>query len=228
MRVLLIQAPLGRNEKAVYPLGLSYIAGSIADKHEFTVLDANLHSRDEIEARLINFKPDLIGIGLRNIDTTQSGDPYFYFQNFPPFIKWIKCLSNNSLIVVGGSGFSMFPYEVMMACPEIDLGVNLEGEKTFPVLLDNLNKPEIVPNVFYRNNNKIIYSGFSELPDFALIGAPPRIIDPTRYQDALYQLGVQTKRGCTHRCLYCNYPALNGHRMRLRHPIDVVDELQVS
>jgi putative variant cofactor biosynthesis B12-binding/radical SAM domain protein 1 len=54
------------------------------------------------------------------------------------------------------------------------------------------------------------------------------------FNPALYQaqnryvafIGVETKRGCAHRCRYCLYPALQGTRLRLRSPECVVSELE--
>lgn len=227
MKILLIQAPLGRKEKPVYPLGLSCLASAISDKHQVEVLDANVHSPERILEVIARFIPEVIGFGLRNIDTSLSFDSYFYFNHFPPFVRWIVKHSSKSVRVVGGSGFSLFPREVMEACPEIDLGVILEGEETFPNLLANLNKPETVFGVCYRDGKKIIFTGSSKLPDFGKFPPPLRLIDVRPYQDEAYQLGVQTKRGCNLRCLYCNYPYLNGRKTRLRDPNDVVDEVQM-
>ncbi len=37
---------------------------------------------------------------------------------------------------------------------------------------------------------------------------------------------IHTKRGCPLRCLYCNYPGMEGHELRRRSAIDIVDEIQ--
>jgi anaerobic magnesium-protoporphyrin IX monomethyl ester cyclase len=226
VRVLLIQAPLGRKQKPVYPLGLAYVADALPDQHEVQILDANLLTQPEIQETIARLRPDLIGLGLRNVDTTQSHDRFSYFRHFPPFVSWMKQLSIKSPLVVGGSGFSLFPREVMEACPEIDFGVELEGEATFPALLERLNHPESVPGVYYRGGGEVRHSGTPDLPDFAALPSPHRILDPRPYQEEAFQLGIQTKRGCAHRCLYCTYPSLNGRKIRQRHPRLVVNDLQ--
>jgi len=38
--------------------------------------------------------------------------------------------------------------------------------------------------------------------------------------------GVQTKRGCTHSCVYCSYPVLEGSAIRCREPKAVVDDIE--
>jgi len=226
MNVLLIQAPLGRKQMPVYPLGLSYIASSIREKHTVKIIDSNISSKTEIQDLHKKFDPDVVGIGLRNIDTSQSFDTYSYFQHFPPFVKWISSLSSKQVIIAGGAGFSIFPLEIMKKCKEINYGIYLEGEESFPELLENLDNPANTKGVYYRDNDNILFSGEHSLPDFVKQPSPIRLIDPKHYQNGIYQLGVQSKRGCLHRCLYCNYPFLNGNIMRCRDVKQVVDEIE--
>ena len=36
---------------------------------------------------------------------------------------------------------------------------------------------------------------------------------------------IQTKRGCTYKCVYCTYPLLEGSQLRRRNPRSVVDDI---
>ena len=38
---------------------------------------------------------------------------------------------------------------------------------------------------------------------------------------------LQTKRGCTHKCIYCSYPVLEGSVIRPRNPGAVVDDIEI-
>jgi radical SAM superfamily enzyme YgiQ (UPF0313 family) len=38
---------------------------------------------------------------------------------------------------------------------------------------------------------------------------------------------LQTKRGCTHKCIYCSYPVLEGSSIRPRNPRSVVDDIEI-
>ena len=38
---------------------------------------------------------------------------------------------------------------------------------------------------------------------------------------------LQTKRGCTHKCIYCSYPVLEGSAIRPRNPGAVVDDIEI-
>jgi anaerobic magnesium-protoporphyrin IX monomethyl ester cyclase len=40
------------------------------------------------------------------------------------------------------------------------------------------------------------------------------------------QIGVQTKRGCVFKCIYCSYPYLSGSRISLRSPGNVGDDIE--
>jgi radical SAM superfamily enzyme YgiQ (UPF0313 family) len=52
-------------------------------------------------------------------------------------------------------------------------------------------------------------------------------IDMRPYERIRSSYPVQTKRGCRHRCTYCTYnQVLEGNKLRLRHPDDVVDEIE--
>ena len=51
------------------------------------------------------------------------------------------------------------------------------------------------------------------------------MIDFTHYgEKGAYS--VQTKRGCSHGCIYCTYPWLEGTNFRTRNPKDIVDEIE--
>ncbi|MBI5376225.1 MAG: radical SAM protein [Candidatus Schekmanbacteria bacterium] len=109
---------------------------------------------------------------------------------------------------------------------ELDFGVFLEGEETFPELLSNFETPGNVKGVYYRDGTDIKFTGRRELPDFEREKHPRRdLLPPSNYRDP-YSLGVLAKRGCSLKCIYCNYSFLNGLRIRERPPQDIVDELE--
>src|SRR5208337_475194 len=61
------------------------------------------------------------------------------------------------------------------------------------------------------------------LPDWRAF-APAYYKNQNRY---VAFMGVETKRGCPNNCRYCLYPVLQGHRLRLRTPERIVDELEI-
>jgi len=232
VKVLLISAYLGRKglELTSFPLGIAYLLETLKN-HECTVFDPNMVERPFIETQKIVEKtePDVIALSLRNIDTTQSWDAFSYFQQFVSMLRFVRRIRPYAKIVVGGTGFSMFPQEIMMKLSEIDYGVFLEGEYSFPELLERIDHPKRVSGVYFRNNGKVFFTGRSKPIDFDNLPAPPREfpnLDLQKYKEAAFSIGVQTKRGCAFRCAYCTYPFLQGRNIRLRSPRKVVDEIE--
>jgi radical SAM superfamily enzyme YgiQ (UPF0313 family) len=175
----------------------------------------------------MDFKPDVVGLSIRNIDTTVKTDIFYYFKTVPVTIKLIKETMPDATVVVGGSGFSLFAREIMDRIPEIDFGVYLEGEETFPELIEKLDMPQEVKGLYYRKGRDVFFTGERLLPDFKNLPIPRKdFVDMKQYQNPLFNVGIQTKRGCSSKCAYCSYPFLNGNHIRLRSPIKVVDEIE--
>jgi anaerobic magnesium-protoporphyrin IX monomethyl ester cyclase len=229
MKILLVQSYLGGNEPLVYPLGLARIVQA-AKGHDATIFDPNLSSRamDELVEVVSRLKPDIVGISLRNVDSTNKRKVVFFYDHFKRMAGLIrKNLTDGGKIVVGGSGFSMFAEKVMADELSLDFGVFTEGERTFGELLENLRSPNKVKGLYYRKDGKVLFTGprgFSELdvlpvPYQADIGTEPYV----RVPDAI---GVETKRGCPLECAYCTYGFLNGQQYRLMKPEKVVDDIE--
>jgi len=231
MRVLLVQSYYGRHgaDGVIFPIGLCYIASALKE-HQVEILDLN--TSDEpfrmLTGKLRSYNPEVVGISLRNIDTTQKRDPFYYFQSLAPTVRLVKVESSFSKVIIGGSGFSMFAEKIMKRIPEIDLGVYLEGEESFPELLLSLDKPENVKGIFFRRNGAVQFTGLRPLPDVETLVTPYRHgVDIRKYEDPVYtNIGIQTKRGCSLTCTYCSYPFLNGRHMRTRSAKMVVDEIE--
>lgn len=229
MKVLLLQAYLGGSEPPVFPIGLSCIAASVK-KHELRVFDPNIAEEPAagLQRILEGFRPEVIAISLRNIDSTNKRKVVFYYSRLKEILDIIQSSPcDRAWIIVGGSGFSMFAREIMQDELRIDYGVYLEGERTFPELLEHLEKPEAVRGIYYRENGAVKFTGpntqtdliTAPLPDRATIGITPYVGIP----DAI---GIETKRGCMLGCIYCIYGFLNGKNMRLKPPVRVVDEIE--
>jgi radical SAM superfamily enzyme YgiQ (UPF0313 family) len=233
MKVLLIQAYLGRKDKEgnIFPLGLCYIGTALADRgHEIALFDPNLYDDPYMEIERIsrNFMPEVVGISLRNIDTTQKLDKFCYYKTLNPTVAIVKKALPGVRVMIGGTGFSMFAEQIMAKIPEIDFGVFLEGDESTPELLDNLERPETVKGLFVRMGDRVIFTGSRSLPDMDRVAMPRKdFAEVNKYiHDIFFNIGIQTKRGCSLKCAYCSYPFLNGVRLRLRSPERVVDEIE--
>lgn len=228
MKVFLFQNYLGRPEKPIYPLGLAYLCASLQD-YDLQAFDPNVSSDPyvELSSKLERFKPDVVGISLRNLDTTQYRDPFVYLNSLQTTLDIIKKSTPKARLIIGGSGFSIFAQAVMERFSELDYGVMLEAEKSLPELLKNLDTPKAIPGTLYRENNEVKLSGPPKLPDFDDLPSPKwDIVDLDPYIGQLDTVGVQAKRGCGLKCAYCTYFFLNGSYYRLRSPEKIVAEIK--
>ncbi len=235
MKILLVQQDMGIRETdyALFPIGLTYIAAVLSD-HKVKIFDPNTIPISQVNNRLreeINsFEPDVLGLSIRNIDTTNYRNQHVHFNTVQPMLQLARDIAPELLIIAGGPGFSFFAATIMKRVPEIDFGIYLEGEEAMPELLDNLDCPEKVPGVYYRKNQEVLFSGNRPLPDFSKDIMPdlsPDVIDMKNYLGPSYNIvGVQTKRGCALNCAYCGYPLLNGSKTRLRSPSNIVDQIE--
>jgi len=235
MKVLLVQQDMGRRKTKypLFPIGLSYIAAALKD-HEVKIFDPNVYDYPdcfkELEKEVRQFQPDLAGISIRNLDTTQRRDPFVHYKTVKATIQAIKNVNADIKIMAGGTGFSIFAQQIMEQNPLMDFGVYLEGDESTPELMNNLSTPEKVKGIFCRKKGQVLFTGPRPAPDFSKLPMPrrdPAVIDIAKYMGPLHNIiGIQSKRGCVYECTYCSYLFLNNKGMRHRAPKDVVDEIE--
>jgi len=228
VKVLLVQSYLGGNEPLVYPLGIACLTAALRD-HEVSLFDMNTSTRpfDELGDIIAGSKPDVVGISLRNIDSTNKRTVVFYYPYLKQTVDAIRARSD-AKIIIGGSGFSMFAREIMEDDQRIDLGISREGEHSFPLLLKNLDSPEMAPSVYYRKNGAIASTAPGQQVDLNALPLPDRKALPlSAYQTVPEAVGIETKRGCALGCVYCIYGFLNGKKLRMRDPARIVDEIEL-
>jgi anaerobic magnesium-protoporphyrin IX monomethyl ester cyclase len=228
VKVLLVQTWLGRREKPIYPIGLATIAGALGD-HDVRIIDPNIFPNpwQLLEETLSDFQPDVVGLSLRNVDTTQYRDPFNYLKTLQPTLDRIKQLSPHAVKIIGGSGFSVHALPIMERFPDLDVGVPLEGELVFPELLKHLKQLGDVLGLYIREGDSVHFTGSRTLPEQDKWPQPRwELWDPKQYIREPATVGIETKRGCALSCVYCTYGFLNGKCYRLREPNKVVDEIQ--
>jgi radical SAM superfamily enzyme YgiQ (UPF0313 family) len=228
MRILLIQTHTIIDEPPIYPLGISYLAAALKN-HEVKLFDINTEedALKKIGHLLDDFCPYVVGISIRNMKIAQPGIHYSCFQHYVELIKFIKSKAKSAVLIGGGAAFSLYAEKIMELVPEFDMGVFGEGEETFPQLLNNMASPEKVKGIYFRQNGKVVFTGYPVQLDFDKINPPSRdLLDITKYQNEPTAIGVQTKRGCALQCLHCSDTYLTGNKIRLRSSQKVVDEIE--
>lgn len=133
-------------------------------------------------------------------------------------------------MLVGGPAVSVFPEHVITRVKEGVLGVIGEGEDVLlRVLKGSENKVLLDERVIFRKNGRV-YKG--EKKRFVEV-ANGSAVDYEYIAEVFPQLkeykdeyvGVQTKRGCGHRCMYCLYPYIDGKHVRCRKAEAVAGEI---
>ncbi len=221
MRVLLVSANTFTSPYPVYPLGLDYVAAAISDRHRVEIADMNdLGGKEKLGRVIENFCPDIVGISLRNVDNTDFTDVKEFIGHYKDLTDFIAKASG-AKIVLGGSGFTIFPEELMKAL-DADFGIIGEGER-FSLLLDILenkkskntgfNIPEI-PGIIGKN-----FSSNEKFWPKPWQGNFKRNFSPRLSHINFYikrggMLNLQTKRGCPMKCIYCTYPHIEGKKLR--------------
>ena len=218
MKVLILSANRTMSPDPVFPLGASFIATACRKKgYEVSTYDCGFQQDIEstLKKRLGDFEPRVIGISIRNIDNVE----YPNYTSYVPFYKELVSICrkfSKAIIVLGGSGFSLFPIELFELLHP-DYGIVGEGEKSFIALIESIEKNEQL--------DKIVYSNRLNISDSPLI--PDRsIFNFKGYYDLGGMLNIQTKRGCAFNCSYCTYPYLEGYKVRPKRPAVVVDEIE--
>jgi radical SAM superfamily enzyme YgiQ (UPF0313 family) len=219
MKVLLISANTLRIPYPVYPLGLDYVAGSLDSRCQTKIVDLNDYANPEgLDAMIREFSPDFAGVSIRNIDNTDVINCKGFLPEYQNLIRRIR-KNSKARIILGGSGFTIFPVEFMQAL-DVDYGIVGEGER-LPLLLEALEKNadvKQIPGVLTKEKTDIVYEPWD--------GAIKRHFDTAVTHTKFYlsyggMLNLQTKRGCPFHCSYCTYPHIEGARMRLFPPREV-------
>jgi radical SAM superfamily enzyme YgiQ (UPF0313 family) len=216
---------------AAPPIGLCYVAGAAeAAGHQVRVLDLCFQrkARQTLARAVADFAPEVVGLSVRNLDNCNLLYPISYLPEVRGIVDRLRELTT-APIVVGGSGASLCPGEVLEYL-QADYVVSSDGELSFVRLLEVLGNggtPENLPGVGLR------LGGDFHLTPPRLNGFPDgnphlgRWIDMAPYEQIGSAYTVQTKRGCRQKCIYCTYnQLLEGRRFRLRAPQEVVDELE--
>jgi radical SAM superfamily enzyme YgiQ (UPF0313 family) len=223
MKLLLISANRERDPYPVFPIGLACLAGPLAAAgHDLSVLDLCFESDppQAISSALAGYQPAAVVISLRNLDNVTWPGTRSYLDGVRDIVALCHA---RAVTIIGGSGFSLMPLEVLAAVGA-DYGVAGEGEEVLPRLLDCIEAGadgSYLPGV-------VVAGASSFLPPrlISRIYSPERsLFNVARYHSEGGMANVQTKRGCPFSCSYCTYPHLEGRVMRLRPVADVLAEI---
>jgi radical SAM superfamily enzyme YgiQ (UPF0313 family) len=230
------------------PLSLLLLLGNLLRyHHQARLLDLNLFScRDDVDQ-----ETQLIQAILQEIKDPQTliGFSSFTTRHFP-FVRRaaraIKEKHDDIHIVVGGIHVSLFAYDILQHCPEIDYAVIGEGEQQIVALADQLvkqwqprsfsipafgwrdqnNRIQINPTGSLVENIDDIYIPAWNTVDFTHYYRDHSAWYNPRQHNIRISIPIQTSRGCPFSCNFCSAIQVYGRRYRARSPKHVVDEIQ--
>jgi radical SAM superfamily enzyme YgiQ (UPF0313 family) len=222
-RVLLASPNSETFPSPVYPIALPRLAGVlISSGHEVAQFDVLVHDMEALEGMLKSFSPDVVALSIRNIDNVDAEHTRSYLPDYINFVTAVRNIMPVP-IVLGGSGFSIFPEELMDRL-EANYGVVGPGEEALCHILNELDGSKNE-----RNENRLLcYSSADGRGNADFTTTPlhqPELVEFYWRRGGI--IGIQTKRGCVKRCSYCTYPSIDGINMHFASVLEVVDEIEL-
>ena len=214
---------------AVGPLGLEYIAGyakRAGIKTDILDLCPAVESPETMKQYFSGHNPHLVGLSFRNVDDCFWPSAVWFVPGLKDTISAVRSMTD-APVVIGGVGFSIFG-ESIIKYTGADFGIRGDGETATISLVQQLQKSKNfteIPGLIWRKDGKI-YSNPPAWPDPFSLTTARDFIDNRSYFKNGGQCGVETKRGCNRRCIYCADPLAKGAKLRLREPSEVAEEIQ--
>jgi radical SAM superfamily enzyme YgiQ (UPF0313 family) len=202
------------------PLGPALVAAATRKAgHEVTLLNLMFEgdAKSALQRGLEEFRPEAIGISVRNIDDQNMADPKFLLAPIREVVATCRSLCD-APIVLGGAGYSIFPASALRYLGA-DMGIQGEGETIFPALLERLAKDAPLgglSNLFLPDQpppNRTFTKNLNGLPF-----PEPGLWIPALSDRAEFWVPVQSRRGCPLDCSFCSTSAIEGRGLRRRSP----------
>jgi radical SAM superfamily enzyme YgiQ (UPF0313 family) len=229
MRVMLVYSNRTRILEPAPPIGLSYVATAVRQAgHQVRFVDLMISPDPltELRTALREFSPEVVGFSVRNIDNVVAQRTSWHLDEVSELIATVRAESK-AQIVLGGPAASILGKTALERL-NADFVIVGEGEVAMPKLLSALQGSrdfEGISGLCYRNGKDIRAVEPVRQNSFGWSGME-QWVQWRAYERAGGAWAVHTKRGCPLTCIYCNYPAMEGHSLRRRTASDVVDEIE--
>ncbi|HEX9129892.1 MAG TPA: radical SAM protein [Gemmatimonadaceae bacterium] len=232
-RVLLVSTNRERQPYPVVPNGLACVASALdAAGHRVRFVDL-CFAKDAVasaSAAARAFRPDVIGVSVRNIDNSDAIALRHYTPEARDVLLALRAAAPAAKVIAGGAAFGVAP-ESLFRDLAVDYAVAGDGERASVALVNALcsGAPiEAMPGLVRERNGTVVFTPPGEDADLDSFPRPAlhRWIDLARYQRHGATIPIQTKRGCVYKCVYCTYRSVEGWGYRTRDPEFVADEIE--
>jgi radical SAM superfamily enzyme YgiQ (UPF0313 family) len=205
------------------PLDLAYMAATLEGvgvRCKIKDYPAEHQDWSNLERDLIEFYPDMLVISITT--PTMSADL--------ATCEIARKINRDIVVVSKGAHYLAKDEEVLNSYRDLD--IIIRGESEFAVAeIATADDLVNVSGISYRRNGRII-----KTPDRPFLDDLDKLHFPARHllNNNLY-LTPDTKepitliysgRGCPHQCIFCAVPSVSGHKIKLRSPESIVQELE--
>lgn len=222
-KILLVSCNMATSPYPVFPLGMACIASALkAEGHVIRQVDIQASGVSPADALMAHrdFMPDLVGLSIRNIDSTDShqGMSQWYLDKAKSIAQTVRA-QYPAPIVIGGAGVALMP-EQIKEHTGADFAIVGEGERAMVQLVSALD----------RNNWQT--AGLNVLWQAAPLASSEikcPVVDTDIAKFYLGKsgiMGIQSKRGCPYKCAYCSYPTIEGRTLRYVNPEAVAGHME--
>jgi len=214
----------------IAPIGLDYIASALrASKLDVELVDLCLATDPEAElaAYFRSRQPELVGLTFRNVEDCFWPSARSFLPVLERDVAAVRA-ATDAPIVLGGVGYSLFAAQILERS-QADFGIRGDGEESLAVLMAELRGDRNwsrVPGLVYREGAVIRTNPPAWPPSVPWVSRRDFVANGVYFQRG-GQLGVEGKRGCPRRCIYCADPVAKGTTHRLRDPAVVAEEMDV-
>lgn len=206
------------------PIGACMVAEACESAgHSVHLLDL-MFTRDAvlaIEACLDHFRPDVVGLSIRNIDNVDMRNPVCFLDDLAGIMDALRS-KTRAPMVLGGAALGVMPEQILRLAPGT-IAVVGAGETVFPRLLGCIANSEpwhALPGVAWLAEGVLQHNRYARpegehacrVPDYQ------RWLDTRAYRSQMATVPIQTKTGCPFHCVYCTYPKIEGESYHLLDP----------
>ena len=188
----------------------------------------NTDSEESLINSIKQLNPAYIGVSIRNMDDYTAEGKINFLDDYRILLKLIKS-NSDAVTILGGAAFSIYPLIIFNELKP-DFGISGGGETSIIELINCLEKNQDyrqIPGLVYHENNETKYNKPSLSANTFIqhleLQYDKNLIN--YYWDKGGMLNLQTKRGCPRKCIYCSYPLIEGHRVKLADVNSVIETL---
>lgn len=237
-----------------YPLSLGYLAGTIKQETNWSVMAYNADFSPQSEPVKISY---LAGAGFDNYLNNlkdQSGQLWREIksviaeykptvvgisaksQNFASaciVARLVKAINKQTIVMMGGPHPSIMGADLLNN-PDIDICIKGEGENTIVELLDaieNEREFDSIEGIVYRKDERVVENPPRKFIDdldslcFPHESAPEVLKDYEQYPLTAFR-NIFAIRGCPYNCTFCGSHKIWSRKVRFRSPENVIREIK--